>query len=131
MNVAARDGWYPLSTHPLVGQASPPPAAPAPPADIRVGDNGYIHGVDGMLDQIASALTRHAVPALREQILPVIQADQTMQARVGQAAGSAMAQRLLPWIVVGVSAVGVLAAVEVMRYRRERAQQQASPRGRR
>ena len=116
-NAGARDGWVPLTTHPLVGQTVPTPTIPS--SDIRVGENGYIHGVDGMLDQIASALTRHAGPMLRRDVLPALQADTSMQTRVGQAAGAAMAQRLLPWIVAGVGALGIVAAVEILRYRRE------------
>ena len=117
----AQNGWYPLSSQPRTpSTATPPPrpGSPPPSSEIRVGENGYIHGVDGMLDQIASALTRHAGPMLRREVLPVLQRDETLQTRVGEAAGAAMAQKLLPWIIVGVGALGVLATIEVLRYRK-------------
>lgn len=87
------------------GQVAPtPPATPPvtpPTADVRVGENGYIHGIDGMLDQISGALVRQA--------LPIIQRDKDLQVTVGGAigtsAGRVLAQPL--WIIAGIAAVYV------------------------
>ena len=134
-------GWYPLTG---TGASGPPSGSllplasdfrlqtspsPPPSGDIRVGENGFVHGVDGMLDQIASALTRHAGPMLVRDVLPVVQSDQAMQARVGQAVGQAMSERFMPWIIVGTGALAILAGVEV--WRATRAGDQAVGRRRR
>lgn len=133
---------------PLTGQLAPPsPPAPAPaplspapapsprPEDtIRIGPDGRIQGVDGMLDQIAQALARHAGPMLARDVLPIVQRDQALQMRVGQSAGAAMADRLRddaalqtrvgqaagtvmadsikPWVVAGASALVIVAAIQ-------------------
>lgn len=122
----AQQGWHPL-TSPSVWSAPLPVTAaslapPAPPRaeDIRVGKDGRIHGVDGMLDQIAQALTRHAGPMLARDVLPIVQRDEALQARVGQAAGVAMADTLKPWVIAGAAALGVLAAIEAYRFYAQR-----------
>ena len=88
--------------------------------DIRVGKDGRIHGVDGMLDQIAQALTRHAGPMLARDVLPIVQRDAALQTRVGQAAGVAMAATLKPWVIAGASALAVLAVIEGYRFYTQR-----------
>ena len=100
-----------------------PPAAPAVPAsaEIRVGENGRIHGVDGMLDQIAGALVKHARPVLVQDLLPAVQRDARMQDRVGAAIGQSMAAELRPWLVVGVGALAIVAAVQIAQWQRGRA----------
>ena len=93
---------------------------PPDPNEIRVGPNGYIHGVDGMLDQIAGALMRHAGPMLRREVLPAVREDAQLQTRVGAAAGRAVANELAPWVVLGAAALGVMAAIQLGRWSRER-----------
>ena len=107
------------------GQAAPPPA-PAPVATpiqppttgappIDVGPDGRIVGVDGMLDQIASALANQAGPMLARDVLPVLQRDTAMQATVGGAAGRELGRSLRgPLYLIG-GALAVLAAVAVYR----------------
>lgn len=91
-----------VPTSPAPVPAAPPPAAATPASsDIRVGANGYIYGIDGMLDQIAGACMRQA----KTELLPVIQQDYKMQATVGRAAGAAMARPL--WVIAGIAAVYV------------------------
>lgn len=126
------DGWYPLATGATgqVAAAAAADAASAAPvyasagapasAEIRVGENGYVHGVSGMLDQIASAVMRHAGPMLVRDVLPAVQQDEGLQRRVGQAAGTAIAEKYLPWVALGAASLTVLAAVEVMRWRERR-----------
>lgn len=101
--------------------AAPAPITPRAPnaPDIRVGPNGHIQGVDGMLDQIASALTRHAGPMLVRDVLPAVQSDVAMQERMGAAAGQAMADKILPWVTLGAGALGVLALVQLLKWRSE------------
>ena len=112
--------WTGLETAP-----QPQPVTPRSPngADIRVGPNGRVEGVDGMLDQIAAALSRHAGPMLVRDVLPAVREDAALQARVGAAVGQAMASRLAPWIALGAGALGVLAFVQVVRWRQERREQ--------
>ena len=112
-------GWHPLTSPTVWSAPAPVGAAPLapPPAvargeDIRIGKDGRIHGADGMLDQIAQALTRHAGPMLARDVLPIVQRDEALQTRVGQAAGDAMATKLKPWVIAGASALAVLAAIE-------------------
>ena len=122
-------GWHPLTSPSVWSPPLPVTGAPlaplaplaAPPADdIRVGKDGRIHGVDGMLDQIAQALTRHAGPMLARDVLPIVQRDAALQARVGQAAGVAMAATLKPWVIAGASALAVLAVIEGYRFYTQR-----------
>ena len=98
---------------------SPPPYSGSS-ENIRVGPGGRIQGVDGMLDQIAQALTRHAGPMLARDVLPIVQRDEALQTRVGQAAGVAMADNLRPWIIAGVGALGILAVIEGYRFYAQR-----------
>lgn len=110
---------YPLAATPA---PAPPPAplpAQAPSAEIRVGPNGYIHGVDGMLDQIAAALSRHAGPMIVRDVLPAVRADRQLQARVGAVVGQAIAQTLQPYLLVGAGALAILAAIQLGRWHRE------------
>ena len=116
-------GWHPLTSPDVWSPPLPVTAAPlaplpavSPADDIRVGPNGRIHGADGMLDQIAQALTRHAGPMLARDVLPIMQRDEALQARVGQAAGVAMADTLKPWVIAGASALAVLAVIEGYRF---------------
>ena len=125
-------GWVPLSTSPFRSPPAPglAPLAPAPPPaqDIRIGENGYVHGVEGMLDQVARAFMKNAGPMLRAEVLPVLQQDQAMQTRVGQAVGAEIAQRWRPWLIAGVGALTALTLVELLRYQGERsARQRRSP----
>ena len=150
----ARQSWHPLTSawsppFSLAGQLAPPapapsplspaPAPPPPPPpraedNIRIGPDGRIQGVDGMLDQIAQALARHAGPMLARDVLPIVQRDQALQMRVGQSAGTAMADRLQsdaalqmrvgqaagtaisseikPWVIAGASALAIIAAIQ-------------------
>lgn len=87
-------------------------SAPGANADpIRLGDNGRVHGIDGMLDQVSSALARQAVPMLSR--------DAALQQNVGDAIGKAFAEEATPWIAVGASALAVIAVVLVARWHRE------------
>ena len=129
----AQQGWHPLTSPSVWSPPLPVTAAPlAPPLrgelshlgpaaeDIRVGKDGRIHGVDGMLDQIAQALTRHAGPMLARDVLPIVQRDEALHTRVGQAAGVAMADRLRPWVIAGASALALLAVIEGYRFYTQR-----------
>lgn len=97
--------------------AAPVPAAP-PSQDIRVGPDGRIYGIDGMLDQIAQALMRNA----RTEILPAIQQDPRLQATVGAAVGRQLAKPL--WVMAGVAAVWAGYAI----YRSERSSRRTTRR---
>jgi len=76
-----------------------PPSAYGAPAssNIRVGENGYVHGIDGMLHQIAGAFVKEAMPTL--------QRDKAMQITIGQAAGSQIAQPVW-WLAIIAAIVG-------------------------
>jgi hypothetical protein len=89
-------------------------------ARIRVGENGRIHGVDGMLDQIAGALVKHVRPVLASDVIPVLQHDHAMQTRVGAAIGASVAEQLKPWFILGAGALAVVAVVQVVRWHRTR-----------
>lgn len=121
----AQLGWHPLtspsvwaSTGAVTAPSTPPaPPPPEPPeGDIHIDKDGRIQGADGMLDQIAQALTRHAGPMLARDVLPVVQRDTALQMRVGRAAGDAAAAKLRPWVIAGASALAVLAAIEGYRF---------------
>ena len=104
---------------------SQPPAWSAPPplgstprpipesAQIRVGERGYIHGVDGMLDQVAGALMRNAGPMLVRDVLPAVREDRALQARVGAAVGQEVARQVQPWLAIGAGALGILALLQL------------------
>ena len=121
-----------------LGQAAAPSPGPAPiapknpqAAEIRVGPNGHIEGVDGMLDQICSALTRHAGPMLVRDVLPAVRQDTALQKNIGAAVGQTVASELSPWIAIGAGALGVLAIVQVLRWRQAAQTRQAASRSRR
>ena len=84
---------------------------------ISLGPGGRIHGADGMLDQIAGAIAKHARPMLVADVIPAVQRDHAMQVRIGSAIGDAVAARYKPWIVLGVAALGTIAVVEILRWR--------------
>lgn len=88
----------PLSVVPPAPSTTPPPPSSS---DVSVGANGYIHGIDGMLDQISGALLRQA----KTEILPTLQNDRALQETIGYAAGRAMAKPL--WVIAGIAAVFV------------------------
>lgn len=69
--------------------------------------DGSISGVDGMLDQISASLARQIVPAIRDNVLPVIQHDRQLQTTVGRAAGVAIGQELAKplWAIAIVAGV--------------------------
>jgi hypothetical protein len=67
------------------------------PATPTVAENGYIYGIDGMLDQICGALARQG----RSEWLPVLQRDTDLQARVGAGIGRELAKPL--WILTFVA----------------------------
>lgn len=75
-------------------------SAPGTPetARIRIGEHGYIHGIDGMLQQVARAFVGEAMPH--------VQGDREMQARVGRAIGQEVAKPL--WVLAGVAAAAGL-----------------------
>ncbi len=75
----------------------PNPFPTPPSAQIRVGENGYVHGIDGMLHQIAGAFVKEAMPTL--------QRDKAMQITIGQAAGSKIAEPVW-WLAIIAAIVG-------------------------
>ena len=85
-------------------------------AQIRVGENGYIHGVDGMLDQIGGALMKHAGPMIVRDVLPAVQQDKQLQVTIGAAMGQSIAEQLQPWIIVGVGAISLIAIVQFAKW---------------
>jgi hypothetical protein len=91
------------------------PAGQAAPG-VTVGSDGRIVGVDGMLDQIASALATQA----QLKLLPVLQQDTALQERVGQAVGRRAADRLAgpAWLLAGGIALLGVAAIAAVTNRR-------------
>lgn len=84
--------------HPAYGGATVPLYGGIPrSAEIVVGEDGYIHGIDGMLNQVARAFVGQA--------MPVVQQDREMQARVGAAIGAELARPV--WLLAGVAAAYV------------------------
>lgn len=122
---------FPQRHQPAGQVASPTPAvSPAPPipSDVRIGPDGRIVGIDPILDQIAQAAARQAIPIiqqtlpplLRNDVLPILQRDKELQRTIGEAAGRAAAREIKPWmILIGVS-LGVIAGVQVAKYVRSR-----------
>ncbi len=116
---------FPLRPRPA-GQASPP--APAPTPDVRIGTDGRISGIEGILDQIGEAAARQVVPIiqqtvpglLKNDVLPILQRDKEMQRTIGAAAGKAAAQGLKPWLILAGLSLGVIAGVQVAKYVRHR-----------
>ncbi len=103
----------------IVPGPTAPPSLPAS-AEIRVGDRGYIHGIDGMLDQVAGALSRHAGPMIVRDVLPAVQKDHGMQMRIGTAVGQAVANEMQPWIILGAGALTVIAVLQIAQWRKRR-----------
>lgn len=93
--------------------ALPAPAAPVVAPDIGIGPDGKMTGIEPILDQITKSVVDNAGPMIRNQLLPVLQADKAMQREVGRAIGHAIAKHLqLPaWIAAG--ALATIAAVMV------------------
>ncbi len=88
--------------------------APAPTttaADIQLGSDGRLSGIDGVLDQILSSIVRNARPLITDDILPVLQRDKELQREIGAAAGNAAAARIAPalWLIGGALALGAIA----------------------
>lgn len=73
--------------------AQPATPAPAPTPPIQVAENGYVYGIDGMLDQICGALARQG----KHEWLPVLQRDKDLQATVGASIGRELAKPL--WVI--------------------------------
>lgn len=102
--------------------STPPPPAPhgavvaEPSAPIALADDGRIRGIDGMLDQVASAAMRQA----RVELWPAWQADRAMQRTVGEAVGRGAAATLAPWVALGATSLAVGAAALVFRAWRDR-----------
>ena len=67
-------------------------------ARVRIGEQGYIHGIDGMLQQVASAFVG--------EVMPHVSSDRQMQAAVGRAIGQEIARPL--WVLAGVAAAAGL-----------------------
>lgn len=84
--------------HPAVQRGEKSGGIPIhPSAQISVGQNGYVHGIDGMLHQIAGAFVKEA--------MPVLQKDKAMQVTIGQAAGAQIAQPVW-WLAIIAALVG-------------------------
>lgn len=97
------------------GQAVAPPASTAPA--VTMDSTGKITGVDGMLDQIASALAKQARPMLTNDILPVLQRDRETQREIGAAAGRAAAKEIEGPVWLAAGALAVIAVVLLVRSR--------------
>lgn len=97
------------TTGTVVGTTATDPAATTP--HIAFAPDGSITGVDGLLNQIAGALARQAVPLIRTELLPALEQNTAIQDRIGAAAGREAVRELKPylWTVTGavVLAVGV------------------------
>lgn len=78
------------------------PAAPASPA-VQFTSDGRIAGIDGVLNQIAEAVSRQVVPIVRDTALPILQRDKELQRTIGDAAGRGAVKQLRPflWIIAG------------------------------
>lgn len=74
-------------------------------SNIALRDNGSISGIDGMLNQVAGAVTRQ----VREQILPVVQNDRDMQRNLARGLGEGIGDKLSPAAMVAATALLVLA----------------------
>lgn len=96
-------------------QPTPGEAVRSPVADVEMDETGRIHGIDGMLSQIAAAIAREAAPVIRTEILPVLQRDRVSQRTIGAAAGLAAAKKLAPYAFFTTLALAVIAGVQVVR----------------
>ena len=88
---------------PVSSTIAPAPAAPTVSASpqISVSENGYVHGIDGLLGQVATALMRSA----KSELLPAVRRDQALQQAVGRAIGRELAKPL--WVIAGATVVYV------------------------
>lgn len=93
------------------GQAAPLSVAP----QITVDSTGKIHGVDGMLDQIAEALARQARPLLQQDVLPALRSDRALQREVGNAIGRSAARELEGPMWLAAGALAVIAVLALVR----------------
>jgi hypothetical protein len=105
-----------VSVAPAFTPSPGPTSSGSPTADVQVGPDGRIVGVDGMLHQIAAALAIQAIPVIRQEILPVLQHDRQTQKQVGDAIGNAIGRQLKPYAVVGAGALTVIAVIQVCKY---------------
>ena len=115
----------------------PPPLGTVPTptvpesAEIKVGENGFIHGVDGMLHQVADVVMQHAGPMLVRDVLPAVRADKELQERVGTAVGEEVARQVQPWLAIGAGALGLLALLSLNDwYQSQQRPRSRSPRSR-
>lgn len=113
-----------LDNRPSNSLLEPPEAPNVSPlpdsAKIRVGEDGRIHGVDGMLDQIAGALAKHAGPMLVRDVIPVLKSDTVLQRNLATQVGKAAANELRPWMILGAVFSAVLVGVHLYRLHRDR-----------
>lgn len=94
MNRPASYASYDVPAREVVNPRSGTPES----AKVYIGEQGYIHGIDGMLQQVARAFVGEAMPH--------VQGDREMQARVGRAIGQEVAKPL--WVLAGVAAAAGL-----------------------
>ena len=93
----------------IVFPAAQATAAPVPPASTPTATapkftaDGRIAGIDGVLDQIAGAVTRQVVPVLQNTVLPILQRDKDLQRTVGEGIGRGAVKALRPilWVMAG------------------------------
>lgn len=71
-------------------------------SNIALRSNGSISGIDGMLDQVAGAVTKQ----VRAQILPVVQQDRELQRNLARGLGEGLGDKLSPAAMV--AAAGLL-----------------------
>lgn len=92
---------------PAAQPTTPVPAATpvlsGPPVAPRFTADGRIAGIDGVLDQIAGAVTRQVVPVLQNTVLPILQRDKDLQRTIGEGIGRGAVQALRPilWVMAG------------------------------
>jgi hypothetical protein len=73
--------------------------------------DGRVAGMDGMLDQVAEATMRR----VRTELWPAFAADTAMQERIGVGIGKGAGQEIKPWVVIGATALVIVAGVAVYR----------------
>lgn len=76
-----------------MADATAPQTTPSVPQPL-VAENGYIYGIDGMLDQICGAIARQG----KAEWLPVLQQDKALQTTIGAGIGRELAKPL--WVLV-------------------------------
>jgi len=87
----------------------PVTAAPTTPAGPQVGAGGRIAGIDGVLDQIAGAISRQLTPIIQNTVLPILQRDKELQKTIGEAAGRGAVKALRPFLFVTAGALVFIA----------------------